>query len=114
MLDPGTLVSITGSYAQSATGVLTVNVGGLDETQFGRMTVTGSAFLDGTLNIGLVNGFVPVVNDRFLFMTFSSRTGFFATTNGLDLGEGLAYQVETTDPLDLELVTVAAARPMAA
>jgi hypothetical protein len=73
------------------------------------MTVTGAATLDGTLNVALVNGFTPALNDRFRFMTFGSRTGFFSAQNGLDLGGGLAFQVDQTDPLDLELVTVVAA-----
>jgi hypothetical protein len=60
------------------------------------------------LNIALVNGFTPALNDRFRFMTFASRSGFFSTQNGLNIGGGLAFQVETSDPLDLELVTVAA------
>jgi autotransporter-associated beta strand protein len=108
-IKPGALVSVTGIYSQSTSGSLSVDIGGTATTQFGRMTVTGSATLNGTLNVALANGFTPVLGDRFRFMTDTSRAGFFATTNGLDLGGGLAFQVETTDPLDIELVTVAAA-----
>jgi hypothetical protein len=105
----GALVSVTGGYTQTASGSLSVDVGGLLTSQFGRMTVTGAATLDGTLNVALVNGFTPALNDRFRFMTFGSRTGFFSAQNGLDLGGGLAFQVDQTDPLDLELVTVVSA-----
>jgi len=105
----GALASVTGGYSQTAGGSLSIEVGGLLTSQFGRLTATGAATLDGTLNVALVNGFTPALNDRFRFLTDASRTGFFATTNGLDIGGGLAFQVETTDPLDLELVTVAAA-----
>ena len=108
-IKPGALVSVTGGYSQIATGSLSIEVGGLLTSQFGRLTATGAATLNGTLNVSLANGFTPVLNDRVRFMTHASRTGFFATTNGLDLGGGLAFQVEQTDPLDLELVTVAAA-----
>ena len=103
---PGALLSVTGNYAQGASGNLRTEVGGLLTNQLGRVTVTGSATLDGTLNVALANGFTPVANDRFRFMTFASRSGFFATQTGLDLGGGLAFQVDQTDPLDLELVTV--------
>jgi hypothetical protein len=78
------------------------------------MTVTGAATLDGTLNVSLANGFTPALNDRFRYMTHASRTGSFSATNGLDIGCGLAFQLETTDPLDLEPVTVAAAPASAA
>ena len=110
----GGLVSVTGNYSQAASSSLSLDIGGTATTQFGRMTVTGAATLDGTLNVSLVNGFTPALNDRFRFMTHASRTGAFATTNGLNIGGGLAFQVETTDPLDLELVTVVAPAPGAA
>jgi hypothetical protein len=111
---PGALVSVTGNYSQAASGSVSLDIGGTATTQFGRMTVTGSATLNGTLNVALANGFTPALGDRFRFMTHASRTGAFATQNGLDIGGGLAFQVETTDPLDLELVTVAAPAPGAA
>jgi hypothetical protein len=108
-IKPGALVSVTGGYSQTTSGNLSIEVAGLLTTQFGRLTATGVATLDGTFNVALANGFIPTLGDRVRFMTHASRTGFFATTNGLDLGGGLAFQVEQTDPLDLELVTVAAA-----
>jgi hypothetical protein len=108
-IQPGALVSITGGYVQPAAGTLSIDVGGLAITQFGRITVSGAATLNGTLNIALANGFTPALNDRFRFMTFASRSGFFSAQNGLNIGGGLAFQVETSDPLGLELVTVAAA-----
>jgi hypothetical protein len=108
-IKPGALVSVTGGYSQTTSGSLSIDVAGLLTTQFGRLTATGVATLDGTFNVALANGFIPTLGDRVRFMTHASRTGFFATTNGLDLGGGLAFQVEQSDPLDLELVTVAAA-----
>ena len=38
------------------------------------------------LNLALVNGFSPAIGNRFQVMTFGSRTGQFATINGLALG----------------------------
>lgn len=105
----GGLITINGTFANNLDGRVNVSIGGASTSQFGRITVTGSATLDGTLNVSLANGFIPVLGNRFRFMTFASRSGFFATTNGLDIGGGLAFQLEQTDPLDLELVTVAAA-----
>ena len=47
----------------------------------------------------LVNGFEPAAGDRFPFMTFGSRTGFFGTTT---LPPN--FTVDQSDPNDLELV----------
>ena len=108
-INQGGLISVTGNYSQTVSGNLAIQIGGTAVTQLGRLTVTGTATLAGTLTVSLVNGFTPVLGDRFRFMTNGSRTGFFATTNGLDLGGGLAFQVDQSNPSYLELVTVAVA-----
>ena len=55
-------LSITGNYTQTAAGVFNLSLGGLGAgTQFSLLTVTGMASLNGTLNIGLINGFFPTV-----------------------------------------------------
>jgi hypothetical protein len=104
----GALVTVSGNYAQTNTGSFGIDIGGTTTSQFGRMTVTGSSTLDGTLNVALVNGFTPALNNRFRFMTFTSRTGFFSTQNGLNIGGGLAFQVDQSIATALDLVTVSA------
>jgi hypothetical protein len=104
----GALVTVSGNYAQTNTGSFGIDIGGTTTSQFGRMTVTGSSTLDGTLNVALVNGFTPALNNRFRFMTFTSRTGFFSTQNGLNIGGGLAFQVDQSIATALDVVTVSA------
>ena len=55
------------------------------------MTISGAATLDGMLNLALVNGFSPAIGNSFQVMTFGSRTGQFATINGLAIGNGKQF-----------------------
>ncbi|MBX3301370.1 MAG: putative Ig domain-containing protein [Nitrospira sp.] len=88
---------VTGGFTNSVTGVVDMDIGGT--TLFGRLLIAGPASLDGTLDVTLVDGFVPAPGDRFQFMTFGSRTGSFSTTN-----LPANFAVDQTDPTDLELV----------
>jgi len=98
----GGLVTINGDLTQTAAGTITVGIDG----SAGRVDVTGTANLAGTLDVQLLNGFVPSLAQRFQFMTFGARVGLFGTTQGLLIGGGLAFDLDTTDPADLELVVV--------
>jgi len=73
-------LSVTGNYTQGSKGALDINLAAT--TQFNTLNVTGKATLGGTLNIGLLNGFVPAPNSTFKVLTCSSRSGTFATVNG--------------------------------
>ena len=54
------ILSITGSYTQTAAGVLNIDIGGLVAgTGYDQLQITGAATLDGTLNVQLVGGFTP-------------------------------------------------------
>jgi hypothetical protein len=90
----GTLdVTLDGSVAGNSTGL--INAGG------------GSVTLDGTLTVHLASGYMPKLGDRFRIVTCASRTGQFATINGLSLGNGLALQaVYDPDMNGLTLVVV--------
>ena len=57
--------------------------------------LNGTATLDGTLNVRLINGFLPAVGNSFKIMTFSLRSpadSDFATYIGLNLPNGLDRQ----------------------
>jgi fibronectin-binding autotransporter adhesin len=100
---PG-LLTVNGNYTQAAGGSLECEIGGLTEgTEFDSVAVSGSATLDGTLNIHLINGFVPTIGRRFMIMTFGSRVGQFAAVTGTDIGNGLTFSVEY-GPANITLV----------
>jgi hypothetical protein len=47
--------------------------------------VLNGVSLNGTLNIKLINGFIPAIGDTFTILTGSAVTGTFATVNGLSI-----------------------------
>ena len=101
--DAAGMLTISGDYTQTSTGVLSLKIGGYNAgTDFDQLNVTGTATLDGTINISLLNGFMPAPGDGFQILTFGAVTGDFATYNGLDLGGGLSFApVYDSDSLTL-------------
>ena len=90
-MDPGGslagIVAIGSNYTQSAAGRLNLQLGGLlPGSQFDKLDIVGGATLGGTLSLSLINGFSPSLGDSFQVLTFGSRTGQFATINGLAIG----------------------------
>ncbi len=70
------LLAIMGNYTQTAAGVLNLEVGGYGAgVGFDQLTVSGTATLGGTMNVSLLNGFVPMSGDAFALLTFASATG---------------------------------------
>ncbi len=89
-LSPGAL-TVEGDYTQNADGTLMIELGGTAPgTEHDQLIVTGNASLNGTLDIVLVNGFVPTPGDTFEIMTFTSVTGHFARVACPNLGGGLS------------------------
>ncbi len=78
----GTL-QISGDYTQTANGAVSTTIGGAGGGQFGRFAVTGTATVDGTLNLSLVNGYYPANGTGFQVLTAGTLAGQFATINGL-------------------------------
>ena len=57
-----------------------------------------------------MNGFSPAIGNSFQVMTFGSRTGQFATINGLAIGNGKQFSPAYA-ATDLTLNVAAAAPP---
>ncbi|MCK6623443.1 MAG: Ig-like domain-containing protein, partial [Calditrichia bacterium] len=75
---PG-MLTISGTYPQSAAGTLHIEVGGYTPgVQYDRLKVVGAAQLSGTLKVVLANNFVPAIGDTFKVMSYTSRAGQFA------------------------------------
>ncbi|MSU63151.1 MAG: hypothetical protein EXS31_12285 [Pedosphaera sp.] len=111
---PGVLaVGGANSFTQTPGGTLDLEIGGLTPgTQYDQLKISGMATLDGSLNIALLNGFMPVPGDSFPIMTFASRAGTFPVKNGLDLGRGLVLlPVYTTTNLTLVATSVTLIQP---
>ena len=80
---------VTGNLPQSTNGVINIQIGGTNAgVNYDQLIVTGSATLNGALNISLVNGFRPSGGDTFEIIKYASHTGSFNNISGLDLGGG--------------------------
>ncbi len=81
---PGTMtIESPDDYQQSSTGTLAIQIGGATPgTQYDELAVGGAAALDGTLDVHLINGFVPKVGDTFQILTCASLSGAFSGLTG--------------------------------
>jgi T5SS/PEP-CTERM-associated repeat protein len=77
-------------------GSMTVQLADSDPIDgFGQVLAAGSAAVDGTLNVELVDDFVPALGDAFQIVTAGvSRTGTFDTENLPPIGGGLGWDVQ--------------------
>jgi hypothetical protein len=90
---PGT-ITVNGDYTQEASGTLDIELGGTTpDTEHDQLVVTGAATLGGTLNVTLINGFVPELGDTFTIMTYGSVSGAFASASLPALSPGLKWGV---------------------
>jgi len=98
-------LEVRGTFEQTASGLLNVELAGPAVTQSGTLLITGpSVTLDGTLNVSLLGGFVPAVNSQFIVLRHFPGGGTipdlphgdFATFSGLTLpgGHTLSYFLE--------------------
>ena len=104
--------AVTGSYTQAATGILAIDIGGTTSgTQFDLLTVSGAATLNGTLNLDLINAFVPTIGQTFDFLNALSISGTFATVNGLSINSSEHFSV-VYNSNNVTLDVVAGAGPL--
>jgi hypothetical protein len=76
------ILTETGAYTQNATGTLKISIGGTTAgTQYDQLK-PGTATLGGALTTTLINGFTPTVGQSFTIMSFTLKTGTFASCDG--------------------------------
>jgi hypothetical protein len=92
------ILDIDGDFEQLAPGVLDVEIGGKNAGLFDRLNITGTATLDGSLNITVIDMFNPNLGDSFDIMTFDTRVGDFdCNVTGMSIPTGFTFDVNTTD-----------------
>ena len=69
--------TIAGNFTQTAAGVLDLDFAGGMTGQYGALTITKFATLDGSLAIDLTNDFTLAKGDTFDILGFASLTGGF-------------------------------------
>ena len=92
----GTL-DITGPYTQTSAGNFDEVLGGSTLGLYGQTSISGTASLNGSLNISEANSFLPNTGNVFSYLTYTSETGQFANYTGLVVGsEALTPAYNTT------------------
>jgi hypothetical protein len=103
----GTLTFDIANYPSDTTSTLNIEIGGhLVGIDYDLLEITGVANLNGTLNIHLVDNFVPAIGDTFEIMTYSSYNGNFDIINGLVTGSGVSFTIEINSTA-IKLTTIA-------
>ena len=114
---PGT-TNVTGDYSQSAPGTFAVEIGGLlPGTEYDVLNVSGTASLDGNLNISLFDLgsglFTPHAGDSFDILTADLIQGSFGSLTLAALDPGLKWDISyltdaigTTDVVRLSVDAV--------
>lgn len=91
---PGTsagALTITGDHTDAATSTLAIELGGLTPgSGYDQLNVSGTATIDGALDVSLISGFVPTPGDAFTVLTAGTLVGTYADTTSLELGGGVA------------------------
>ena len=85
-------ITVQGDYTQQSAGVLEIQLGGTTAgTEYDQLTVTGTATMAGTLNVSMIDGFIPQVGDSFTVLPYGSRSGGF---NALNLPDGYRWGID--------------------
>jgi hypothetical protein len=87
---------IRGNYSQSRLGTFAVNLAGLvPATEFDMLEVTETARLGGTLEVSLIDGYVPNIGDTYQILTAASVVNTFTDVIAFDEDDllGLAVSV---------------------
>lgn len=104
------ILSDSGAYTQNAAGSLDIAIGGTTAgAKFDELKST-TASLGGTLNLSLINGYVPTIGSKFKIVDYSSESGQFATVNGLAINSSEHFTV-TYQGADVLLTVVSGAAP---
>ena len=72
-------------------GTLAIELGGTATGAFDQLAITGTAALDGTLDLSILAGYEPQHGDTFEILTAASITGEFATILGQDIPSGTLH-----------------------
>ncbi len=77
--------AIDANYIQQPEGTLEIELKGLaSSTEHDVLSITGSATLDGTLRLSILDGYRPVAGDRFEILTAGSVAGQFSAIETTD------------------------------
>ncbi len=106
-LSPARL-TISGPFTQETTGAINIEISGTTPaSQYDQLVINGNANLAGSLNVSLIDGFVPTVGNSFNLISYTSHLGTFDTVNLPNLAHPMGWTF-TTGPsaVGLEVINV--------
>jgi hypothetical protein len=74
-------------------GTSNANAFGTGVVDYDTVLVTGNVLYQGTINVNLLNGFVPTFGNSFELIASSGSVAYTGTLNAPTLSAGLAWQV---------------------
>jgi phage baseplate assembly protein gpV len=88
-------ITVSGDYAQTADGILTIELAGTTaDSEFDQLVVSGASSLAGSLDVSLIDGFDPILEDTFEILSSGSLSGTFGTVQLPELSAGLKWLLE--------------------
>jgi predicted secreted protein len=102
-LGAGTTLKLTGAYTEAKAATLETMLGGTSD--FGALSVSGSATIAGTVWVRQVNSFKGENGQVFAILGAASRSGAFVHTSGATIGPKLYYSpVNTATGTNLDVL----------
>jgi YD repeat-containing protein len=104
---PASTFTTNGAFTQDNAASLAVEIGGAPASgQLGRLVTTGTAALDGALDVRRVSGYGPEPGLTFPILSFANRTGDFDVKTGLTV-DGIQFFEAVYDATSLTLNSLA-------
>ena len=81
-ISPG-ILTVGGNFSQQPNGTLAIEIGGPTQgTEYDTLAVTGTATVDGTLLVSLIDDFIPSAGQQFTVLTSAGLTAGGLTLTG--------------------------------
>lgn len=92
------VLNLTLDYPSESTSSVNIDIGGaVTDTEYDRLEIDGNTSLKGTLNIQLLDGYIPDEGEVFKVMTFTSRNDTFDIVNGMEISNCRYFAVQYSD-----------------
>ncbi|MDB6037811.1 MAG: hypothetical protein JWM99_1652, partial [Verrucomicrobiales bacterium] len=100
LIDPGFSpgrLTINGNFGQTSSGVIQIEVGGLETNQFDRIVVNGRADLLGNIVLTFIDGYAPRKGDQFQFLEVTGKVRNQAEIEIHNLAPDFQFSVLTNE-----------------
>jgi T5SS/PEP-CTERM-associated repeat protein len=101
------VLTIEGNFTQEAAGTLQIELGGPGPSDQDKLTVNGAVILAGTLDVSLIDGFIPIAGNSFDVLDWTILSGTFDTLNLPTLDPGLMWNASQLYTAGALLVAIA-------